>query len=425
MSVALAVEIQDMTDESGLAVFEADDEQVEYALSLQRGRSSITDSAKSSTMRVNFLATQSATNYLGGVEIGGNITLWHIDSMDRSKRSARFMGRVTDIALQHNTSGTETVIEVQAVGAIAEANARTVGTDPFVEAPAEARFYDVLSRADVDLDGYVQISDPSPMMYAKEGRDETVTQALQAIADSIGAAVFDNAHGEIVMQSYRDRVGLIEFADHGDWQDVSTNWIDTGGTWQGTWQSETLPTLELPCDTVIFEPVWRQFSGGIGNEFTVKYWDGQHTIWDDQSIAKYGRRKVEVDTDLLEYDDAVQRATDLLRIHKGPAWTLDSVQVRLDLLDPKTFEDLTRNEIIGRRVRLTDLPTPAPFTSVTMFVEGISESYAPGAWTMTLALSPIHWSADALPWASANGEWQNAQAVWDTANSFESLFGGP
>ena len=425
MSVALAIEVQDMQDAWGVGVLEVDDEQVEYSMTLSRGRGSVTDSASASSLRVNFLADQSATNHLGGVEVGGHITLWHIDSLDRSKRSARFTGRVTDIALQHNTSGSRTVIEVQAVGAIAEANARTIGDDPLPEAPAEARFYDVLGRADVDLDGYAQMSDPSPTLVARESSNESVTDALQRIADSIGAAIFDNTDGEIVMQRYQDRIGIIDADNHGDWQDVSTSWAATLGTWQGYYTTEVLPTIELPCDSVVFEPTWRQFSGGIANRYTVKYWDGDYTLRDAQSIAKFGLRGIEVETDLLEYSDVQARAVDLMRIHSGPAWTLDSVQVRLDMLDSKTFEDLTRYEIIGRRVRLTDLPTPAPHTSVTMYVEGVAESYAPGAWVMTLALSPLHWSAENLPWGYASGDWQDALVMWDAALSNEALFGGP
>ena len=425
MSVALAVHVQEMTDPTGLAVFEVDDDQVEYALSLTRGRGSITASASASTMRVNFLATQSATNYLSGVEVGGTISLWHIDAADRAKRSARFKGRITDIALQHNNSGSRTVIEVQAVGAIAEANARTIGDDPLPEAPAEARFYDVLGRADVDLDGYAQMSHPSPTLVAKESKDASVAKALQEVADSIGAAIFDNPHGEIIMQRYQDRVGLTDFSSHGDWQDVATSWKDTPGDWLGQVKLPLLPTIELPCDSVIFEPVWRQFSGGVGNHYTVKYWDGHHTIVDDASVAKYGRRKVEIETDLLDLADVVDRATDLVRVHRSPDWTLDSVAVRLDALDVQTFDDLTQNEVIGRRIRLTDLPMPAPFSSVTMYVEGVAESYTPGAWTMTLALSPLNWSADLLPWGEATGSWEDALAVWDLAHSNQSLFGGP
>ena len=411
----LAVTTQEGVDEvTGAVMFEVDDNNVVYNIALTRGRSSITDRFRASTLMMSVLLNTAQHNWLQGIEIGGQLQVKIIYD-DRTLQSTRFTGRVTDLTLTHPDGDQSALLEIDAVGAYAEMNTQRTGDDFMYENSADGRFLELC--ADAGVEGQINLDPDSPMLYGKENRNGSVSNAMEAIAESIGATVFDNQQGQLVLQRYYDRLGLMIRESHENWEDNPQSWAETPGTWLGKPKDITLPTIVLPAKSIQYEPRWKQFSGAIANSFTIKYWLGQVGVADPDSIGKYGLREVEVDTDLLEMDDAIVRTGQLYNGFNEPQWTMSQCSVILGELDSDLFHELTRYELIGRRVMITGLPQPAPYTSVTMFVEGVQEVYTPRGWVWTLSLSPRVWSTPGVRWFEPGPDytWEKATLAWDEA----------
>ena len=406
-------------DATGVSI-QADDETVEYAVQLQRGRGSFTDNATASTLRVNILlGPPQDPDPFRGITAGAMIGVHLADAA--GWMCPRFTGRVTDITLNHPQEGPARA-EVTAIGAVADIASRGVGFDEFPEQRADQRVRDAATRAGVPVLIQDRVDAPDWTLTRREAKNESCQQVMEDAARSVGACIFDTTDGTVVFQDYQARSSGLASAAR--WDDMTHAWDTDTATWdevviKGTAQ----PPLLLPCDSVAYEPSWTQAVGTMANDVTVKHATGEVDVSDSESTARYGRRSLDVTTDLADPGDAVTRAGDLARAFGVPRWMLGNVEVVMNNLPPDILEDLTTNEIIGRRVRVTDLPQPAPASSFYGICEGITETYTPGRWTATLALTPQEMSYSVLTWEDTPPTylWENARPSWQDAIELADL----
>jgi len=407
-------------DRIGGAVIAVDDTEVQYAISVQRGRATFTDQGAASTMRLNLLlGPPQDADYLRGSTVGNTITLSMYDAA--SVGHGRFRGQITDIELAHPQDQPARAL-ITAVGALAQLNGRAVGYTDFPEQDVRARIIDVGARVGVPVQ--VNTTGPAPTLAVYDAQDQRASTVMQEAASSVGGMLFDTPDGEVVFQQHADRANLQgAMQSHGLWQENPQSWKVTPGTWLGYATGGVAPTLTLPCETVIYEPTWRQFSGALANDIRIEYAGGAVKVTDSESQAAYGQRSVALQTSLAHKDDALDRAADVSRAFGTPRYMMDQVQIIMDRLPADVFDDLTQHEIIGRRVMVTDLPQPAPATSFIGICEGVTEDYAPGRWTMTLALTPQQFSYAMLAWEEPDPSirWMDATCSWEEAIRIDDL----
>jgi len=276
-----------------------------------------------------------------------------------------FQGRLTDATIDDDGGASEAVASLIAVSPLADAGGINVGGHAWPAEPWASRVGRILNEA--GLWGAVDAPSPDvPIAATKPSDPETgafasldALAALEAARDDVGATVWDDGNGTIIVQAFEARGGLF-------------------------------PLLELPPSIVLYSPPWSQTLAGVRNRIVLGYGYGAGSVTVDDHVSQsiYGVRWTGLfDSGIADQAHALERASEWLNRLAYPKWALPGVT----LLEPQALA-------VGMVVELTELPDSAPFATWRAVVEGWVDTIEGPDWTQDLILSDPQLSGLALPW---------------------------
>jgi len=301
--------------------------QIEYAIQITHGRSSVTDSPNASTASLTFIGRDDVMPSIGVAQTL-NIKAYSKD---------RFTGRITDLTVTHIEPGFAR-IQIQAIGKVSRLGTKTVGFDNFPQENAHGRALSIMQLSGED---YLVEGGYDMELNAFSANDENILQLLSAIADDVGAAVVDTPDGKILVQYYDSRGSNDYYEKWNDqgtskWSQQTLRWVDR----QAISPTAGIP-LQLDGDSVIYEPIWRTNSASIINKVVLGY-DGSnvYTVQDTASQTDYGLRTLSRDTELHDLASATLRAGQLLNRQSQPRWSMGSVEIWMENVSNVTVGDI-------------------------------------------------------------------------------------
>ena len=166
--------------------------------------------------------------------------------------------------------------------------------------------------------------------------------------------------------------------------------------------------------------------GDVRNSLTIKYDEtssSEQSASDAASIAQYGTLAQIITTTLHNSADATAQANFYLSLRANPQPIFS--EIAFDLTNPDVDDadrDKLLNIFMGEAINLTNLPTNMAGGSFQGFVEGWSFQASYNQLSVTLLLSPLAYSTQAMRWAdvpiteiwssvSPTLDWQNAIIV--------------
>jgi len=176
--------------------------------------------------------------------------------------------------------------------------------------------------------------------------------------------------------------------------------------------------LTLDACDVLMAPVWTRTVEGVINDVSVSYGvpsggaTEQPTYAANRadSIATYGRYAYALRSELAALADAQARAQLVLVRNSQPAWNLTSLPLDLSILPAaltRAVLGLDMHSLLG----LTGFPAGGPAaTSLSLWVEGWSETLTYGGHELTLAVSAYCRTVPPPQWDNVPPAW-----TWDTA----------
>lgn len=389
---------------------------IEYAIYVTHGRSNVTDSATASTLSMTIFCRTSAMPTVAMAQM--------VNVQAHSK--PRFLGRITDLEIIHLKDGYAR-FNIQAIGKVSRLGTKFIESTSFAKEVSHPRAEEILRQSGEDFlveGGY------ETEVKAQTIEHENILGLLQKLADDAGAAIVDTPDGKILCQFYDSR-GTSDYyekwQDQGNrkWTNETERWIDK----QRISPTAGIP-LALAANTVIFEPIWRMGSGAIINKVILGYDNGStYTTEDLTSQSTYGLRTLDLVTELYNLASATTRAGQILARQSYPRWAMGSVEILMDQVTDSTQRGKIMDLICGKRVYITGLPTPAPYTNWVGVVEGWSESYVgtgngTSTHRITLALSDPFASYAGITWSALSTQkWNtiNTSVIWSNAITVDSL----
>ena len=142
--------------------------------------------------------------------------------------------------------------------------------------------------------------------------------------------------------------------------------------------------------------------GDIRNEVTITYKNGdQHTASDTASQALYGKQAQNIQTSIENGADATSQANFYLALRAYPQSLFKSIT--FELTNPE-IDDNDRNQLInvfmGLPLDITDLPSNMTGGRFQGFVEGWTFNAGFNKLSVTLNLSPLAFSLQAMKWSN-------------------------
>ncbi len=391
---------------------------IEYAIQVTHGRSSVTDAPNASTASLTFIGRDELMP--SGVAVAQMLNI-------KAHGKDRFTGRITDLTVTHIEDGFAR-IQIQAIGKVSRLGTKTVGFDSYPQENAHGRALSIMqvSGEDYRVEGGYDIE-----LNARTLNDENILQLLSEIADDCGAAIIDTPDGKILVQFYDSRGSndyYEKWEDQGNskWSQQTLRWVDRQAI------SPTAGTpLPLEADTVIYEPIWRTGSSAIINKVTLGYDGGNvYTVQDTGSQTDYGLRTLSRDTEIHDLASATLRAGQLLNRQSQPRWSMGQVEIVMDFVTDTIKRDKLLALTCGNRVVIDSLPKPSPYSTWVGVVEGWGETYTgyqngEGTHRLTLALSDPFASYAGITWNAVpiTYKWNtiNTSVIWANAITQENL----
>lgn len=384
-----------MTAITGITVAGADVAECDIdgaAVRITHGREGVADGPSASTAALTILVP-----VMPAWTVGDPITI-------DVRGARRFTGHLTDVTLTghetHPDGLPAAVLSLTAVGAVSLLGVRDVTAQaPWPAESGVARANRILTAADVP---HTVAGLPQAQVIGQDVDRRTALSLIGDLATAVGAAVFDTTDGRVSFQMFTDRAPGVQWVT---WAEAAGTWDAAAGTW-ADWAVDSpnadLP-VNLPCDSVAWEPVWTATAGLIVNHVTIGYGENDETLTrsDPASVARYGRRHAGEDTQLADAQSADYRAGLILARYALPAWNMRSVDVDPGALDPATLADVMA-VMCGNRVQLTGLPQPAPAASVVMVAEGWTHTLSAYSETLTFALSDPSHSYAGIVWEAVD-----------------------
>lgn len=365
-------------------------------VSISHGRDDTDSQPDASTATVNLSTDDDLGPFPPDLEVGATVT---VALTLAGVTYPRFVGFVTDVTYGWDDAGDQTpnrpVGQIMASGVLADVAFRIVGDTPYPQELDGARVNRVLTAAGYPLDP--AYSDPGTVQVL--ARDVDAAQALEVAQEAAASA-----RGVI----WQTRAGTVRYAD-------------------ADHRRNTVPALELDACDVLVSPAWSRTTAGLVNDVSVAYGvapeGGDRPTYRSEradSIAKYRRRAVTLDTVLADAADATALANLLLTRNSSPVWIMAVLPVDVAGLDQDRTAALLALDV-DSLVTLTGLPVvgSAP-TTVDLWVEGITERLAYGGHDLGLVVSgycrtvpPPRWD-DLLPtwtWDTIPGTWDEATCL--------------
>jgi hypothetical protein len=161
--------------------------------------------------------------------------------------------------------------------------------------------------------------------------------------------------------------------------------------------------------------------GDIRNEVTITYKNGdQHTASDLDSQALYGKQAQNIQTSIENGVDATAQANFYLALRAYPQSLFKSIT--FELTNPE-IDDSDRDRLInvfmGEALDITDLPANMTGGRFQGFVEGWTFSAGFNKLSVTLLLSPIAFSLQAMKWENVpiTEAWNTISTTLDWTNA--------
>ena len=391
---------------------------VEYQVSISHGRNDVTAQPEASDASIIVRGSTGVE-----AEISDPVTV-------EAYGAPRFTGQITDIAITHLPSPTGNpvaVTQITAMGALSKLGLIEVGAAGYPEQDVQDRAQAILN--DVALPT-LNNTRPGITIEAQPPTDfpQTAYDALEDLARQVGATFSDRPNGLISLESYGLR-GIVY--QEGAWGGEQFPWdnYDPALEWGDV---PTGPVPEqvylVPSAGVTFTPSWSAQLQPVINTVNVSYGDSdpQDTVTasDSGSIAAYGRREFTLETQIKSSLDATDRAQSIITAQAVPLYQLQAVSVLVHLLG-STDRDELLGLVEGRRVIVSDLPQPGPFTQFQGIVEGWAETYTPGQHILTLSISDPRYSFQVTTWGEVDPalEWGdvNTTVQWYNVVTPEDL----
>jgi len=161
--------------------------------------------------------------------------------------------------------------------------------------------------------------------------------------------------------------------------------------------------------------------GDIRNEVTITYKNGdQHTASDLDSQALYGKQAQNIQTSIENGVDATAQANFYLALRAYPQSLFKSITFELTNpeIDDSDRDDLL-NVFMGLPLDITDLPTNMTGGRFQGFVEGWTFSAGFNKLSVTLLLSPLAFSLQAMKWENVpiTEAWNTISTTLDWTNA--------
>lgn len=311
----------------------------------------------------------------------------------------RFSGRITDVAMGWDDAGEDTpnagIVQVTAVGTLADLGRRVVGAEPFPAEPDGARVARVASLADMALDGLY--SDPGTVQIRPRDVDsQPALDVMRGAAASAGGMVWQTRTGDV---RYAD-------ADH---------------------RRGIQPSLDLDACDLLVTPTWTRNLDGLTNDVSIGYGvevDGgeeggqpRYVGTNPTSMATWGRYAFTTATELEALADATAMGLLLLTRNSRPVWILSALPIAVEDLTTAETQALLALDLHSL-VTVTGLPRigAAPVT-LSGWVEGWAERLTYGGHELALVLSDYCRTSPPLQWDELDTTltWDQAPGTWDGA----------
>ena len=227
--------------------------------------------------------------------------------------------------------------------------------------------------ADAQNTGLGEIDRPGNYELANRGSSQTITWNLVAdLATSGLGYIYENAQGQI---SYAD------------------------STHRSTYLA-TYGYTELDANQALGRGIKIQTKAGdIRNDVSIVWKSGTETATDSASIALYGKLAQQITTSLNHSADATSQANFYLTLRAQPQAFLETITFALTNpeLDNGDRDSLI-NVFMGQPISLANLPVNMQSGNFLGFVEGWKFQASYNELSVTLIVSPLPFSLQAMEW---------------------------
>ena len=227
--------------------------------------------------------------------------------------------------------------------------------------------------ADAENTGLGEIDRPGNYELANRGSSQTITWNLVAdLATSGLGYIYENAQGQI---SYAD------------------------STHRSTYLA-TYGYTELDANQALGRGIKIQTKAGdIRNDVSIVWKSGTKTATDSASIALYGKLAQQITTSLNHSADATSQANFYLTLRAQPQAFLETITFALTNpeLDDGDRDSLI-NVFMGQPISLANLPANMQSGNFLGFVEGWKFQASYNELSVTLIVSPLPFSLQAMEW---------------------------
>ena len=227
--------------------------------------------------------------------------------------------------------------------------------------------------ADAQNTGLGEIDTPGNYELAARSSSKTITWDLVAALATSGLGyLYENAQGQI---SYAD------------------------STHRSTYLA-TYGYVELDANQALASGIKIQTrAGDVRNDVNLVYSSGNVTVTDADSISTYGDLAQQITTSLKHSADATSQANFYLTLRAQPQGFLESITFALTNpeVDDADRDDLI-NVFMGQPISLANLPVNMQSGNFLGFVEGWQFRASYNQLDLTLLVSPLPFSLQAMAW---------------------------
>ena len=251
--------------------------------------------------------------------------------------------------------------------------------------------------ADAENNGYGEIDTPGNYELAQRASNRTVVYDLVAALATSGLGYLsENAQGQI---SYSDSTHRTTYLAANGYTDLTAN--------QALGQGITIKTR----------------AGDVRNDLTIKYntnSTSEVSDTDPASIAEYGDLAQIITTTIKHQADAEDQAAFYLALRAYPQPIFDSITYALTNPELDNADrDALINIFMGQPIALNDLPSNMSSGVFQGFVEGWTFRASYNQLDITLLMSPLAYSLQAMRWNDVpiNELWNTVSPTLDWANA--------
>ena len=250
---------------------------------------------------------------------------------------------------------------------------------------------------DAENNGYGEIDTPGNYELAQRASDRTVVYDLVAALATSGLGYL-----------YEDASGLISYAD----STHRTTYLSTYGY------------TDLTANQALGQGITiKTRAGDVRNDLTIKYGTlsaNEVSDTDESSIGLYGDLAQIITTTIKHAADATSQAAFYLALRAYPQPIFDSITYALTNPELDNADrDALINIFMGQPIALNDLPPNMSSGVFQGFVEGWTFRASFNELAVTLLMSPLAYSLQAMRWNDVPivEQWNTVSPILDWANA--------